>query len=126
MNVWEKIYQKGELLTLEPHPDVKKIADIFIKENVKRILDVGSGGGRHITYFAGRGFDVYGLDVSHTALQYTLGSLAENTLTAHLTLHDMVVLPYDTGYFDAVISVQVIHHNTLKNITKTIKEVSRY
>ncbi len=68
---------------------------------------------------------MHGLDVSHTALQHTLGVLAKKGLTAHLTLHDMVTLPYDTEYFDAVISVQVIHHNTLKNIKRTIKEVTR-
>lgn len=124
-NVWEEIYRKGDFPALKPHPEIDVIADLFKREKVKRILDLGSGAGRHVIYFAERGYDVYGLDLSPTALEYTIKSLGEKGLTAHVTLHDMVTLPYDDAYFDAVISVKVIHHNRIGDIKKTIQEISR-
>jgi cyclopropane fatty-acyl-phospholipid synthase-like methyltransferase len=124
-NVWEEIYKKGDFLALEPHPEIGTIAALFKREKVKRILDLGCGAGRHVVYFAERGYDVYGLDLSPTALEYTIKSLSEKGLTAHVTLHDMVTLPYDDAYFDAVISVRVIHHNRIKDVRKTVQEISR-
>ncbi|MFW9926198.1 MAG: class I SAM-dependent methyltransferase, partial [Candidatus Thorarchaeota archaeon] len=45
---------------------------------------------------------------------------------AHLREHSMEQpFPYDTDFFDAVISVQVIHHNLMEDIKKTIKEIER-
>lgn len=55
----------------------------------------------------------------------TLNVLGENGLSAHLTLHDMAELPYDNGYFDIVISIQVIYHNNLVGIQRTISEIAR-
>lgn len=124
-SVWEEIYRRGELLKRDPHPEIGKIAELFKKEKIKRILDLGSGGGRHTVYLAGEGFDVYGLDLSPTGLAYTISVLSKRGLTAHLTLHDMLTLPYDDNYFDAIVSVQVIHHNKLEGIKKTIKEITR-
>jgi len=33
--------------------------------------------------------------------------------------------PYTDGFFDAVISIQVIHHNLMQDILTTVKEVAR-
>ena len=123
--VWEEIYRRGELLKRDPHPEISKIAELFEKEKIKRTLDLGSGGGRHTVYLAGKGFDVYGLDLSPSGLVYTISVLSKRGLTAHLTLHDMSTLPFDDDYFDAVISVQVIHHNKLEGIKKTIRKITR-
>jgi len=124
-NAWEKVYRKGELLERDPHPEIGKIANFFEKEKIKRILDLGCGGGRHLVYLSRRGFDMYGLDSAQTGLAYTLSLLAKEGLTANLALHDMSSLPYDNDYFDAVISIQVIHHNKLEGIKKTIEEIRR-
>ncbi|KYK32812.1 MAG: class I SAM-dependent methyltransferase [Theionarchaea archaeon] len=123
--VWDAIFKKGECVEMDPHPEMSTIAELFKKEKVKRILDLGSGRGRHLLYLAKKGFDVYGLDSSPTGLAYTIKVLSEENLAAHLTICDMIVLPYDDEYFDAVISVQVIHHNRLERIRNTLKEITR-
>jgi SAM-dependent methyltransferase len=124
-NVWNKIYEKGEFLNIPPHPEIEKISGLFGKAKVRRVLDLGSGGGRHTIYLAAKKFDVYGLDSAVRGLENTLQILSEKRLTAHLTLHDMTTLPYDNNYFDAIISIQVIHHNRLEAIQKTAKEIIR-
>lgn len=123
--VWDEIYKKGDFLKLPPHPEIRELAELFKKERIRQILDLGSGGGRHTIYLASKRFDVYGLDLSSTGLAYALNILSKKGLTAHFTLHDITTLPYDDNYFDAIISVQVIHHNKLKDIRKTVGEIKR-
>ncbi len=123
--VWDNIYKKGEFLEREPHSEVGNIVELFKKKKVNRILDLGCGSGRHTVYFASKNFDVYGLDSSSASLAYTINVLGEKGLNTHLTLHDMTLLPYDDDYFDAVISIQVIHHNKIKGIQDTVREIKR-
>ncbi len=125
VNPWESVYQSGQRMDIPPHPEMKLVADLFERSGVRRILDLGSGGGRHTVYLATLGFDVYGLDSSPTGLAYTLRVLSEKGLSAHLTLHEMNPLPFDDSYFDAVISIQVIHHNRLEGVRSTIREIRR-
>ncbi|MFX0051951.1 MAG: class I SAM-dependent methyltransferase [Candidatus Hermodarchaeota archaeon] len=124
-NVWEEIYKKNEMLSIPAHPLIEKISELFLENEVERILDLGCGGGRHLIYLASKGFDVYGLDIAPTGLVHTLHVLSEKKLPAHLTFHDMYNLPYDNDYFDALISVQVIHHNKISNIHIVIQEIRR-
>ena len=123
-NPWERIYKEG-IFDKKPHPEIKKVTDFFYKNQTNRILDLGCGAGRNLIYLADKGFELYGLDSSSTGLKYTINRLNEKKLSAHLTLHDMVSLPYGSEYFDAVISIQVIHHNIVKDIEVTVREITR-
>ena len=91
-----------------------------------RILDLGCGTGRHVVYLSRQGFEVYGFDVSQKALSMTNEWLNEENLKANICEHRMEhPFPYEDNFFDAVISTQVIHHNMMKDIRKTIKEIER-
>jgi SAM-dependent methyltransferase len=125
VSVWERAHRKGELLNIEPHPEIGSIADFFKEENVVRILDLGSGGVRNLVYLSRRGFDVHGCDVAPTGLIHTLTILRKKGLKTDLVLGDVSSLPYDADRFDAVVSIQVIHHNTMQVIKKTIDEIGR-
>ena len=56
------------MLRREPHPEMHRVAGLLRTRGVKRVLDLGSGGGRHTIYLASIGFDVYGLDLDSYAL----------------------------------------------------------
>jgi SAM-dependent methyltransferase len=124
-SAWERIFKEGGTFFKELHPEMKSIAARFREESCERILDIGCGTGRHTVYLAQEGFEVYSLDISPTALKYTIDMLSTHDLSAHLTLHDMNILPFEDGYFDAVICIQVIHHNTVDRIHKTVQEICR-
>lgn len=125
-NPWETVFKEKGRFFLEPHENMEKLTCVLKQHNVKTILDLGCGTGRHTVFLAGQGFDVYGLDSSAQGLDLTKTWLAETNLNADLTKHDIFErLPYQNNFFDAVISVQVIHHGTLDRIRALIQEMTR-
>jgi len=87
---------------------------------------LGFGSGRHVVYFAGEGFDVYGIDISIEGLRITRSWLEEENLKANLKIGNIhEKLPYADDFFDAMISIQVIHHSKIENIRRLIEEIER-
>jgi SAM-dependent methyltransferase len=123
---WDSIFKEHGYVFIDSHPDIARIASIFKENGVKRILDVGCGTGRHLVYLAKLGFVMEGFDSSAHALGLCRRWLEEEGLTAATMKHRMELpFPYFNGSFDAVISIQVIHHNILKDILITISEINR-
>ena len=123
---WDQIFtEKGRVFN-DPHSDIERVLKSLSDNESKRILDLGCGSGRHVVYLANLGYDVYGFDASPKALSMTQDWLQEKNLTASLTEHLMEKpFPYDDNFFDAVISIQVIHHNLMRDIMETVAEIER-
>lgn len=108
-------------------PELPDIADLFVKNKVSTILDLGCGTGRHSMFLAKKGFKVFGFDQSEKAIKRAR-ELAENEkLMANFRVWNMIDFPYqyDKSFFSAVISTKVIHHATKENINKVASEISR-
>jgi SAM-dependent methyltransferase len=126
MPSWESIFKEHGYFFLDPHPDMAKIAELFKTHGVRRILDLGCGTGRHLVYLSKMGFKMDGFDSSSHAIALSHNWLREEGLTAKISAHQMEQpFPYPRESFDAVISIQVIHHNLLKDIFFTIAEIER-
>jgi ubiquinone/menaquinone biosynthesis C-methylase UbiE len=126
MDRWNSIFTKNGKVFIEPHPDIEEIVAIFQKKKFRKILDLGCGTGRHIIYLSKKGFEVYGLDASPKGLEIAQQWLVEENLEAKLIQHRIEnQFPFVDDYFDAVISIQVIHHNLMKDILLTVKEIER-
>ncbi|MDI6905013.1 MAG: class I SAM-dependent methyltransferase [Candidatus Bathyarchaeia archaeon] len=126
---WNEIYRREierEESTLKVDEDLRSVVDLFKKRNVRRVLDLGCGAGRHIVYLAREGFDVYGIDISEEGIKKAKQRLAEMNLHANLKVGSMfTILPYHDNFFDAVISIKTIHHGKIRQIRKAIKEIER-
>jgi SAM-dependent methyltransferase len=123
---WNSIFREHGYIFIDPHPDVARISSIFKENGVERILDVGCGTGRHLVFLAKLGFKMTGFDSSSHALELCTKWLEDEGLVADIRKHRMEDrLPYSDTFFDAVISIQVIHHNLLKDILFTISEIER-
>jgi SAM-dependent methyltransferase len=123
---WDDIYKKRGKVFIKPHPDMERLANLFKEKEVKRILDLGCGNGRHLMFFGKRGFDIYGMDASSKGIELAKQWLVEEGVNVDLKCHRMEdQFPYKKNFFDAIISIQVIHHNFKKDILLTVHEIER-
>ncbi len=122
---WERQYEKGYFLNEPVQHELPDIVQRFKAQGIQRILDHGCGSGRHTIYLAKHGFEVFGLDIAPTGLTATIHKLAEEGLTGHTSLADILQLPYEDDFFDAIISIRVIHHNRIVVIRLTVEEMRR-
>ncbi len=96
-----------------------------VKKDVRRVLDVGCGNGRHVVFFAEQGFEVYGIDISKGAIEIANAWLAKKGLKADLRVGDVEKLPFDSEYFDMVILAEVLDHVPLSKAKKAMEEIRR-
>ena len=123
---WNHIFTEGGKIFVEPHTDMERLAQLFKEQRIQKILDLGCGTGRHLIFFAKNGFEVYGIDASPKALEIANKWLKEERLHAELKNHRMEhKFPFEDAFFDAIISIQVIHHNLMRDIILTIEEIKR-
>jgi SAM-dependent methyltransferase len=126
MQAWEKIYREKGKFYVKPHWDLPKLVKWFKRRRVKKVLDLGCGSGRHVVYLAKQGFDVWGFDVSPEGIRVAEAWLAKEHLRAHLTVGDMTKrFPYKNNFFDAIISIQAMHHTTTGKVKGIIREIER-
>lgn len=106
---------------------VAALAKPLLEAGVRRVLDFGTGTGRHTVYLARMGFEVYGFDWSEAAITLAKQELTRQGLSANLTVWDMTEnpLPYDDEFFEAVIAVRVLHHTYTEQISRIASEIAR-
>lgn len=123
---WDKFYKKEGKPYKKILKEMPRIVKFFKKRNVKRVLDLGCGTGRHLVYLAKQGFEVYGLDISRHGIRIAKKYLKQEKVKAKLKIGDIYKrLPYEDDFFDAIVSTKVIHHGKIEDIRKVIKEMER-
>ncbi|MEM5879617.1 MAG: class I SAM-dependent methyltransferase [Candidatus Aenigmatarchaeota archaeon] len=123
---WDKLFKKEGKPYKKILEDMRKIVKFFKKRNVRRILDLGCGTGRHLVYLAKQGFEVYGLDISEQGIKIARKYLKKEKVEGKLKVGDIYKkLPYEDDFFDAIVSTKVLHHADIKNIRKLIREMER-
>ena len=121
-DTWLDWYKDGRIEESLP-PLVK----LLFEAKVRRVLDFGTGTGRHTVYLAKIGFEVYGFDWSENAVGITKKELFQQGLSANLAVWDMnnIPLPYGNEFFDAVIAINVLHHTYIDKIKRTASDIAR-
>ena len=126
MQQWNKIFKQYGKIFTKIQEDIPKILKIFKKHNVKRVLDLGCGSGRHTVYLARKGFQVHGIDIAKEGIKITKEWLKKEKLRANFKVGSIYKkLLYRDNFFDAVISTNTIHHAKIKDIRKAIQEIER-
>lgn len=126
---WDKYYSK-----LKRTPKrLKKVAQFVVeavpflkKDEVRKVLDLGCGAGRHSILLASSGFEVIGLDTSKSALAMARKWVEKESIeNVALVCAAMTNVPMRDGCLDAVVSVSVMHHAVKKDIVTSVNEVYR-
>jgi len=122
-DAWEYWYPRKEG-TVEP--EIPKLAELLTHNYYSKLLDFGCGAGRHVIYFARKGFQVYGFDKSAAAIERAMEALERENLHANLKVWDMTQpLPYEDSFFDVVIATRVMHHTYFESVRRIAQEISR-
>jgi ubiquinone/menaquinone biosynthesis C-methylase UbiE len=123
---WDSIYREYGSFALQAHEEMPHVVDVFREKGVRRVVDLGCGAGRHLVYLAQLGFEAYGLDSSREAIKMAGDSLAQQNLSASLTVDSMFEhLPYPDKFFDAVVCTKSLNHGRLESIQSAIREMER-
>jgi ubiquinone/menaquinone biosynthesis C-methylase UbiE len=112
----------------QPSKAVVDAIPIFKKHGVKKIIDIGCGGGRHSILFAKEGFDVTALDISGGALKILSGKIKEEKLeNIHPLLGDAWKIPAQDRTYDAVVFVRGLdaYMYDTDDRKKAIREMAR-
>jgi 2-polyprenyl-3-methyl-5-hydroxy-6-metoxy-1,4-benzoquinol methylase len=109
---------------LHAEADVRELVPELKKRSVSRVLDLGCGMGRHSVLLAAKGFEVSAIDASKQAVAYTEDA-ARKAVALDIGYSMMTKLPYEDGYFDYVLSWNVIYHGVPRIVCRTIAEIHR-
>lgn len=105
---------------------MSRIVRFFKKQGVKRVLDMGCGAGKDLVFLAKNGFEVFGIDIAPEGLKFIKAQLKKFKLKSNFKVGNVFDrLPFQSNFFDAVISVQVLQHGKVDKIKKAIKEIER-
>lgn len=109
----------------EPDLAVRQWAQTLVQSGRRHVLDVGCGGGRHVVYLGRLGLAVTAGDQAAFALTETQRWLVRERLQADLVQLEMTALPFQSETFDAVLSVNVLHHADPEQARAAVREVWR-
>lgn len=101
---------------------MQKIAP-YVKCDVKKVLDVGTGTGVIAAATSMLGLDVTACDLCENMLKKAEENLKENGLKAKFTIANADKLPFNDNSFDMLVNRNLLW--ALKNPEKAIKEFSR-
>lgn len=132
-NQWEDIYSKKqeEAMMQFPFSIVIELINFHKRKypNMKpediNILEVGCGSGSNIRYLAGLGYNVYGIDISETAVNYAKNSFKKSNLTGHIETASVDKLPFQDNFFHVVIEHGVLMCVYEDIYIKAIDEIHR-
>lgn len=115
-NLWEDLYSKKqeEAMMKFPFPVVMELANFYTKKypNMKpediNVLEIGCGSGSNIKYLAELGYNVYGIDISKTAVNYAKQSFIQSNLKGYIETASVDKLPFQDEFFHIVIEHGVL------------------
>jgi len=92
----------------------------------KKVLDVGCGTGNNLMLFASLGMGLYGCEVGESIVKLARERLRKCGYNADIRVGENRNLPFDSNFFDYLVSWNVIHYEeNKKNMDEAIAEYAR-
>lgn len=125
---WDRIFEGNEWGKYPPEELIRFIASNYYnvpKRKSVKILEVGSGTGANLWYFAKEGFDVTGIDGSKVGTKRAAERLKDENLKVKLIRGDIINLPFGNNKFDCVIDNECIYANSYRDSKRILSEIYR-
>jgi len=128
--IWEEVFKNRPWGKYPGEDLIRFVARNFYKAPNRRdikLLEVGCGTGSNLWYMAREGFTVYGVEGSETAAKIAVNRLDDEVpgWSGRVIVQDMTSLPFDQGYFDAVIDNQATSCNSYEDSQRIYAEMAR-
>jgi ubiquinone/menaquinone biosynthesis C-methylase UbiE len=104
-------------------PDFAKILHEYDRFSHRRVLEVGCGNSYTLGKYAQAGAQVYGIDVTETAVELSLKRFEYQNVTGDFMVANAEDLPYESDFFDCICSMGVLHH--VPDTEKAVSEIYR-
>jgi tellurite methyltransferase len=124
---WEQRWTSAETRQdwLVPEPLVVDSVQFLRDREVRTVLDIGCGVGRHACFLAEHGFEVTGIDLSRSGLDISAETAKAAGVTIDFQLADFTDLPYLDDSFDLALAWNVIYHGDEDIVCTAIAEIHR-
>jgi len=123
--IWEKKFKKGWGEAKRPEPHLLEFFEKYKDEIGPKILDIGSGEGRHLIPFAKAGYDLTGLELTEKGIEITQNKQNQEKTKAKLVRGNFHNLPFKDNVYDTVISTQAMQHNIWRGAEAAFAEAAR-
>ncbi|PIN90026.1 hypothetical protein COU57_04915 [Candidatus Pacearchaeota archaeon CG10_big_fil_rev_8_21_14_0_10_32_14] len=126
VEVWNSIAPEWHGFKVHPSQHVKQFLEDFKGKEFK-ILDHGSGSGRHILDLPKKfESELYFVDFSSEMIKLAKKRAKESKLkNINFDVADIASLPYEDNFFDALFSIASIHCQKKELQEKTVQEIYR-
>ncbi len=126
INIWEKTFKKKKWGEYPPEDLIRFIRRLKFKKKKSKIkiLELGCGPGANVKFLIKEGFNVYGIDISKTAIQKARSKISK-IKSKNFIVGNFKNIPWPDSYFDGVIDNFSLYANELKDIKRTYKEIHR-
>ena len=118
-NVWNKIAPEWYEFKTKPAKHTLE----FLKHKTGKILDLGSGAGRHLVKI--RKGKMYLIDFSKEMIKLAKKRAKEKNINAEFSVSDLTKLPFKDNFFDSAIATASFHCLNPKAQKKAVKELFR-
>ena len=95
----------------------------FLKKQKGKILDFGSGSGRHLIKIPNA--KIYELDFSQKMIELAKEKAKEKKIESEFVVSSMTKTPYEDNFFDSAICISALHCLKSQDQKKAIKELYR-
>ncbi len=127
--IWENIYHIGKQQIKYPYGDLPShVFTHYGKDTDKsglKVIEIGSGGGGNLWFFAREGFKTYGIEFSPSAVKNSQALLEKDGLSGDIRVGDFRALPYEDEFFDLVLDRNSLYCVVKKDLLKAASEVRR-
>jgi tellurite methyltransferase len=125
--VWDRWWGQAEQRAhwSEPERVVTGYISALRARGARRVLDVGTGVGRHALAYARAGFDVVATDASSTGLDELIRSAGTEGLEIDTRLAAFTALPLEDASVDHILAWNVLYHGDGDVVAAALGECRR-